>query len=184
MLKLMRNTPFDFVMSREYENLGHNNVHRTFFENDLKYYLAGLNKIYSQNKSINDFLKKNDIEKEEFPAWKIADYLRLAMENDVTKSQRCYGDNTHKSALKRLNMAVRWLVRNDGIVDLGVWDCIKSSQLFIPLDVHVATEARRLKLLNRKQNDKMAVVELTNNLKKYCPEDPVKYDFALFGGNF
>lgn len=78
-------------------------------------------------------------------------------------------------------MALRWLVRTDGIVDMGVWDCVKPSQLFIPLDVHVGNTARKLGLLQRRSNDKLATILLTEQLRKFNPEDPVIYDYALFG---
>ena len=78
-------------------------------------------------------------------------------------------------------MAIRWLVRNDGIVDLGVWRSISPDKLFIPLDVHVGNTARRLGLLKRKSNDRKAVEELTSVLRGFNPQDPVLYDFALFG---
>ena len=83
-------------------------------------------------------------------------------------------------AMKRMNMFLRWMVRK-GPVDLGVWNFIKPSELLIPLDVHVARISREMGLLTRKSNDFKAVKELTNNLKKICPSDPVKYDFAMFG---
>ena len=78
-------------------------------------------------------------------------------------------------------MALRWLVRNDGIVDLGVWTEIKPSQLFIPLDVHVGDTARALGIITRRANDKRTVLELTEVLRTMRPDDPVIYDFALFG---
>lgn len=78
-------------------------------------------------------------------------------------------------------MALRWLVRDDGIVDMGVWDIIRPSQLFIPLDVHVGNVSRQLGLLTRKSDDKRAVIELTDMLRRFNPDDPVLYDFALFG---
>ena len=78
-------------------------------------------------------------------------------------------------------MALRWLVRDDGIVDMGVWDVLKPSQLYIPLDVHVGDVSRELGLLTRKSDDKRAVLELTENLRRYNPSDPVLYDYALFG---
>ena len=78
-------------------------------------------------------------------------------------------------------MALRWLVRNDGIVDMGVWTCIKPSQLFIPLDVHVGDTARALGLVSRRANDRRTVEELTGVLRQMRPADPVVYDFALFG---
>ena len=85
------------------------------------------------------------------------------------------------TALKRINMALRWLVRRDGIVDMGVWTSIKPSQLFIPLDVHVGNTARALGLLQRRGNDRKAVEQLTALLRTLRPDDPVLYDFALFG---
>lgn len=86
-----------------------------------------------------------------------------------------------KSACKRLNMFLRWMVRKEGGVDLGIWKNIKTSQLIIPLDVHVDRIGRQLGLIERKQTDWKTAVELTNSLKKLDANDPVKYDFSLFG---
>ena len=83
-------------------------------------------------------------------------------------------------AMKRMSMFLRWIVRK-GPVDFGIWDFMPPSELLIPLDVHVARISREMGLLTRKQNDFKAVIELTNNLKKFDPQDPVKYDFAMFG---
>ena len=83
-------------------------------------------------------------------------------------------------ALKRFNMYLRWMVRS-GPVDLEVWDKPKKSELLIPIDVHVGNVSRKLGLLNRKANDFKSVIELTDILKKFDPNDPIKYDFALFG---
>ena len=78
-------------------------------------------------------------------------------------------------------MALRWLVRNDGIVDLGVWKRLQPKDLMIPLDVHVARVSRNLGLIDRKSNDRQTVELLTSRLREFDDEDPVKYDFALFG---
>ena len=78
-------------------------------------------------------------------------------------------------------MALRWLVRNDGIVDLGIWDVLNPSQLFIPLDVHVGNISRQLGLLSRKANDRKSCIDLTLTLREFDPYDPVKFDYALFG---
>ena len=83
-------------------------------------------------------------------------------------------------AMKRMCMLLRWMVRKS-VVDIGIWKFMKPSELYIPLDVHVGNISRQTGLLTRKANDFKAVIELTENLKKYCPEDPIKYDFALFG---
>ena len=82
-------------------------------------------------------------------------------------------------AMKRMNMFLRWMVRKSP-VDIGIWSFMKPKDLFIPLDVHVARQSRNMELLTRKSNDYTAAKELTQNLKKFCPDDPVKYDFAMF----
>ena len=82
-------------------------------------------------------------------------------------------------AMKRINMFLRWMVRKS-VVDAGIWNFMKPADLYIPLDVHVARQSRKMGLLTRKSNDYQAVRELTERLKKLCPDDPVKYDFALF----
>ena len=83
-------------------------------------------------------------------------------------------------AMKRMCMLLRWMVRKS-VVDAGIWKFMKPSELYIPLDVHVGNVSRQMGLLTRKANDFKAVIELTENLKKFCPEDPIKYDFAMFG---
>ena len=82
-------------------------------------------------------------------------------------------------AMKRMNMFLRWMVRKPP-VDLGIWEFIKPKDLLIPLDVHVARVSRQMGLLKRKSNDFRAVLELMKPLREFCPEDPVKYDFAMF----
>ena len=119
----------------------------------------------------------------ELPAWTFARRLGevLAEANAGVRDSRCLPVNIDTTALKRVNMALRWLVRDDGIVDMGIWDVIKPSQLFIPLDVHVGDVSRELGLLSRKSDDKRAVLELTGHLRRFNPSDPVIYDYALFG---
>jgi len=96
-------------------------------------------------------------------------------------SNPCCDEPKKGSACKRLHMALRWLVRNDGIVDLGIWKRLNSKDLMIPLDVHVARVSRDLGLIERKSNDRQTVEMLTAKLREFDPDDPVKYDFALFG---
>ena len=83
-------------------------------------------------------------------------------------------------AMKRMNMFLRWMVRKSD-VDVGIWNFMKPKDLYIPLDVHVARQSRGMGLLTRKSNDYRAVVELMSHLREFCPTDPVKYDFAMFG---
>ena len=105
----------------------------------------------------------------------------LAEANSGTSDSRCLPTNLSSTALKRINMALRWLVRDDGIVDMGVWNAITPSQLFVPLDVHVGDTARALGMITRRANDKKTVLQLTNVLRQMRPNDPVIYDYALFG---
>ena len=87
----------------------------------------------------------------------------------------------NKGAMKRMNMFLRWMIRKNSPVDLGVWSFLSPSELLIPLDVHVGNISRSQGLLKRKQNDFKSVLELTDVLKEFDSNDPVKYDFALFG---
>ena len=183
MLALMDNQPYDYVMDKGYEELPDMNIHRTFFSKNLRYYLRGLNFIYSKYGSLHDFAKHMAISSSEFPSWKLVEEMNKVFTeaNNGESDNRCLPGNLQNTALKRINMALRWLVRDDGIVDMGVWNVIKPSQLFIPLDVHVGNVSRELGLLTRNANDRKATIELTEVLRKMRPEDPVWYDYALFG---
>lgn len=90
-------------------------------------------------------------------------------------------DSEKNSSCKRLYLYLRWTVRQNSLVDTGLMNFMPASELMIPLDVHVARHGRRLGLLTRKQNDWKAVCELTEVLKKLNPDDPARYDYALFG---
>jgi uncharacterized protein (TIGR02757 family) len=176
-------SPYRYVMDEGYRTLGNANVHRTFFEHDLAYMLRGFRHIFASYGSIDNFLAHHNAGQSEAPAWFAASAIQseTAKANGGQLNGKCFPANLKNTALKRINMALRWLVRQDRIVDLGVWNCIKPHQLYIPLDVHAGNTARALGLLQRKSNDRKAVEELTAKLREYCPEDPVKYDFALFG---
>ena len=182
MLKIMGGMPYQYVMDEAFEDLPDNlNIHRTFFARNLKHYLRGLHRIYANHGSLNDFATHHHIAQSEEPAWLLVQLMlnEFAAANGVNDS-RCLPTNLKNTALKRINMALRWLVRNDGIVDLGVWNAISPSQLFIPLDVHVGDTARALGLITRPQNDKRTVLALTSNLRSFRPHDPIFYDYALF----
>lgn len=183
LLELMGTSPHEFVIDKAYEELPDMNIHRTFFAKNLRHYLRGLNKIYTRFSSLNDFAVHEQIASHETPSWKLAECLNreLAEANNGETDSRCLPLNLRTTALKRLNMALRWLVRDDGIVDMGVWTAIKPSQLFIPLDVHVGNVGRSLGLIERKQNDRATAIDLTEKLRKLNPEDPTIFDFALFG---
>ena len=178
--------PYRFVMEGDIDAISDANVHRTFFGRHLRYFLRGLRGIYHRYGSLEGLAARPEIAGSDAPAWELARQINqcLAVNNidiDLGGPTRCLPDSPEKSALKRLNMALRWLVRRDGIVDIGCWEALKPSQLFIPLDVHSGNTARTLGLLQRKQNDRRAVEELTEALCRLRPDDPTVYDFALFG---
>ena len=184
MLALMGNEPAAFVDEQAYEDLPDKlNLHRTFFARNFKYMMRGLRRIYACHESLNDFALANRVGESQEPAWKLVELLQheMAMANGGNTDSRCLPTNLNNTALKRINMALRWLVRDDGIVDMGVWTAIKPSQLFIPLDVHVGNTARSLGMIDRRANDKKTVLSLTSLLRQLRPDDPVIYDYALFG---
>lgn len=185
LLELMGNEPHNFLLNGDIESIDRQrNIHRTFFGRDLQYMLRGLRDIYLRYPTLESFAASRRIGESDFPSWALAEELNRAMceaNHGKEKSERCLPQNLSSTPLKRLNMALRWLVRRDGIVDPGGWELLDPSQLYIPLDVHVANTSRKFGLLSRKSNDRKAVVELTENLRRFDPADPVKYDFALFG---
>jgi uncharacterized protein (TIGR02757 family) len=177
MFSILGTNPASFVMAGDYRKLKDRNIHRTFFEGDLKYFCTGFRHCYA---------KYGNLEKLFAAVPDIWEGIGLFREEMVAANKGRYskhiadpGSPSHGSACKRINLALRWLVR-EGPVDLGLWKSIKPAALFIPLDVHVARTARRLGLLSRKSNDRKAVAELSEKLREFCPQDPVKYDFALF----
>lgn len=184
MLSLMDHEPYHYVMDEGYEDLPDDgNIHRTFFNRNFKHYLRGLRKVYSTYGSIESLARHEGIEASPLPAWQLVKALNreLAEANGGVNDARCLPQNVDHSALKRVNMWLRWMVRRDGIVDLGAWDVITPAQLFIPLDTHVAATARELGLLDRRSNDRRAVEQLTSTARQVVPDDPVLLDYALFG---
>ena len=183
LIGMMGGEPYEFLMDKAYEDLPDGNIHRTFFVENLRRYMRGLRDIYAAHGSLQGFARHIHIRASETPSWHLVAGLNQSIceANGGVGDSRCLPQNLDSTALKRVNMALRWLVRNDGIVDMGCWDVIKPSQLFIPMDVHVGNQARALGLLERKANDRKAVMELTALLRDFRPEDPVVYDFALFG---
>lgn len=178
---IMDGKPYDYIMSGAWQQLdGAVNIHRTFFIRDFIYLCRGLQDIYNNNDSLEALFRNRE-------TWDGIACFRnnIAASNSgepikhISNPIACNGKPA--SACKRLHMMLRWLCRKDGIVDLGIWNDVDPACLMIPLDVHVARTARALGLISRKQNDRRTVEELTAVLKTMCPEDPVKYDFALFG---
>jgi uncharacterized protein (TIGR02757 family) len=177
MFSLLGPNPFAFVMDGNYAKLKDKCIHRTFFESDLKYYCRGLKNCYAKYKSLELLFAS---------AGNVWDGMALFRKTMAGGNKGAYSkhiaDPASNSACKRLNLALRWLVRK-GPADIGLWKQIAPASLFIPLGLHVGRNARSLGLLDpaRKSNDKKAVFALTERLREFCPDDPVKYDFALFG---
>lgn len=184
LLTLMDHDPYNYVMDEGYLDLDPTlNIHRTFFARDLRHLLTGLREIYRRFSSLDAFSASIYAGNDVAPAWKLVEEMQkiITDANNGIVSKRGLPNNLKQTALKRVNMALRWLVRDDGIVDMGVWKSIPKSKLYIPLDVHVGNTARDLCLLTRKQDDRKAVVELTDKLREFRPDDPAYYDYALFG---
>lgn len=184
MLYLMDNEPYLYVMDEGYEDLNpHMNLHRTFFGRHFIYFLRGMHRIYKDFGSLDSFSAAVKAGETDAPAWHLVAEMQKIMcdVNSGATCSQCLPVNLSQTALKRINMALRWLVRDDGIVDMGIWKSIPKSKLFIPLDVHVGNVSRELGLLTRKANDRKSVEQLTATLRQLRPDDPAIYDFALFG---
>ncbi len=169
-------SPFELISDYKKYNLN-DFLYRFIKSNDLIELLKILNKLYITDKSSLEellFEKKDRFER-------VTNYFysNCACPNS-TGFCFMFAKPENKSALKRINMFLRWMVRS-GDVDFNLWKSIKTSELIIPLDTHVARISREFGLLKRKQNDFKSAIELTEKLKEFDPIDPVKYDFALFG---
>lgn len=183
-LALMDYQPYRYVMEKGYEDLNPKlNIHRTMFGEHMQWFLRGMHEIYRKHDSLDSFAAIHRIGAAEAPAWELVRKMKevILSVNDDRECVQCLPSNLDSTALKRINMALRWLVRDDGIVDMGVWKSIDKSKLFIPLDVHVGNTARDLGLLSRRSNDRRSVDLLTSQLRELDPADPVRFDYALFG---
>ncbi|MHA7831182.1 MAG: TIGR02757 family protein [Flagellimonas sp.] len=183
LMDLMGNTPYDFIMNHTEDDLEKLSpfVHRTFNGLDLGYFVSSLQNIYKNHGGMETVFTEYQTKDSMQPA--ISKFKEVFFElPHQTRTQKHVSDPNKGSAAKRINMFLRWMVReNSSGVDFGLWKAIDPAKLSCPLDVHSGNVARKLKLLSRKQNDAKALQELDKNLRKLDPKDPVKYDFALFG---
>ncbi len=184
MIKILDNNPYDFIMNatqKDFNSL-ERFVHRTFQHVDFVFFLQSLQNIYKNKNGLEDVFwqgyRKNKSIKEA-----IMNFREVFFELPAPdRTQKHVANVTRNSAAKRINLFLMWLIRHDKVgVHFGLWKKFNPADLMLPLDVHTANMSRALKLLQRKQNDWKAVVELTNNLKKFDANDPTKYDFAIFG---
>mgnify|MGYP000450287383 FL=1 len=183
MMELLDNAPYDFIINHQKSDLKpfKNFVHRTFNSEDLSQFIQSLEHIYKKHQGLEKTLaiigeKTTYIEA-------IHNLKKIFFEiPHLQRTKKHISDPLKNSAAKRINMFLRWMVRKDQTgVDFGIWKTHNGANLSCPLDVHSGNVARKLALLSRKQNDWKAVTELDTNLRKLDHEDPVKYDFALFG---
>ncbi len=158
--------------------------HRTFQATDTLYFLHFLQWFYQNHHSLEEAFLKNMHPGEAHAQGALTGFHRLffSLPDAPHRTRKHVATPDTKSTCKRLNMFLRWMVRSNAKgVDFGIWQNISTAHLLVPLDVHVERIARRLGLLERKQTDWLAVLELTDRLRTFDPSDPVKYDYALFG---
>lgn len=179
LIKLMGENPYEFVMNYEGQPLSF--VHRTFNHQDLSFFISSLQNIYKKYESLENAFSLNPSEKG--MQQRILNFRKKFLEiRHDPRSDKHLSNPAKGASAKRINMFLRWMVRNDGRgVDFGIWKSISPSELYLPLDVHTGNISRKLGLLTRKQNDWKALEDIQKILIEFDPSDPVKYDFALFG---
>lgn len=178
LLNIMQNDPHEFIKNFNTHDI--NFVHRTFNNTDLDFYLRSLQNIYKESSLEQCFSLHPEIEGTK---GRIVNFREKFLESiHELRSEKHLSNPLKNSACKRINMYLRWMVRDAKKgVDFGIWKSISASELLLPLDVHTSRNARDLGLLTRKQDDWKALEELMKVLRSFDPIDPVKYDFALFG---
>jgi uncharacterized protein (TIGR02757 family) len=183
MMDLMGNAPYDFVMSHTENDLERLDtfVHRTFNGQDFASFVKSIKNIYENHNGLEAVYAKN--QEAQTMQNSISEFKKTFFEiPHQYRTQKHISDPLNNSAAKRINMYLRWMVRQDSKgVDLGIWKSISPASLSCPLDVHSGNVARKLGILTRKQNDGRALAELDIKLREFDANDPVKYDFALFG---
>ena len=183
LVKIMGNSPFEYVMNYSEDSSEHLShfVHRTFNHIDLHFFLQALRNIYSNHNGLEAVFAEHATPTSTQPAIHAFKKLFFSLPHEA-RTEKHISDPLKNSAAKRINMYLRWMVRDaQAGVDFGIWKSISPAQLSCPLDVHSGNVARKLKLLKRPQNDGKALLELDTALRNLDSEDPVKYDFALFG---
>lgn len=186
LLAMMDNAPHDFMINHEENDLKPflKFKHRTFNDLDTLYFIEFFADFYKDHESLEEAFVlawTPEVQVMERLFINFHDYF-FRLPNAPARTRKHIATPLRKAACKRLNMFLRWMVRDDGEgVDFGIWKKIKPYQLICPCDLHVDRVGRRLGLITRKQTDWLTAMELTENLRKFDPLDPAKYDFALFG---
>lgn len=178
LIEIMGDQPFDFIQNASEEDLRDLRfVHRTFQTDDLKWFISFLKDHYQQSASLQSAFKGENVKD------RIIHFRKAMLHHKHEKrSEKHIANPESGSSAKRLNMFLRWMVRSDNRgVDFGIWKDINTAELMVPLDVHTGNTARKLELISRNANDWKALEELMGHLREFDPNDPAKYDFALFG---
>lgn len=171
---LMGCRPFDYLMSKQwmcYKDCN-NNLYRMFVYSDFYCLMSSLYSVYERYDSLQKAIIDNGIASSDY----LDALINLLPAKGIPKNKN--------SACKRLSLFLRWMVRTDGIVDLGIWKDLSPEKLIIPLDVHVHNTAKMLELTKRNQPDMKTAIEITNECKTLFPKDPVIMDYALFGAGY
>lgn len=186
LLAFMDNSPYNFILNHNEKELKPllQFKHRTFNATDVLYFVEFLKQHFKHNDSLESaftqWMQPGDADIEN--ALRGFHQYFFSLEDAPIRTRKHIASPEKKSTCKRLNMFLRWMVRKDNRgVDFGLWKNIAPGQLICPIDVHVARVARRFSMVTRQQTDWMAALELTAYLRQLCADDPVKYDFALFG---
>jgi uncharacterized protein (TIGR02757 family) len=182
LMQAMQMQPYEFILTHSPADLKQllSFKHRTFNTTDLLYFVEFLKYHYSKHNTLEPaFTSHGDTIELMLTGFH---HYFFSLEDVPHRTKKHISTPEKKSTCKRLNMFLRWMVRRDNNkeVDFGIWEKISPSQLICPIDLHVARVSRRFKLLERKQTDWQAALELTANLRQFDKNDPVKYDFALF----
>lgn len=185
LMERMDNEPFDFISNHSESDLsGFNNfVYRTLQPTDFKFLLRALQNAYRYHGGLEEIFS-SEMSADQPDMYRGISHARsiLLQTGHEARAEKHLANPQAGSSAKRINLFLRWMVRNDRQgVDFGLWKGIKPAMLICPLDIHTGNSARELGLITRKANDKTSALELTQHLKEFDPIDPIKYDFALFG---
>lgn len=186
LLKIMNYRPYDFIRSlrSDSSSLFQTFKHRTFKPSDVFWICQGLHQIYGEYDDFESFWKSvyyQSISERRLLISVFHDRFFEGIPEAPIRSRKHIANNAKGSSCKRIYLFLKWCLRRNSHVDLGIWDFLPLSELMIPLDVHVGRQARALGLLTRWQHDWRSVVQLTQHLKLLDAQDPAKYDFSLFG---
>lgn len=182
LFNIMENKPLEFVLNDDFKKLKGFN-YRFAKDFDVIEVFHILNKLYKEDNGLKALFEYGwQVDKSIQSTFQtVTDYFYANVKNQAGQGfYHLIPNPKNGGAVKRMNMFLRWMVRK-GPVDLGVWNFIPASELLIPLDVHVARVSREMGLLKRSSNDFKAVLELSENLRKFDSNDPIKFDFAMFG---